>query len=100
MLFAGKLTQKLSHDLRALVCLLLDLAFADRVERPEEPHFLQVADERLQVFCGFDLWREKDESESGNECCQEVQEIGDSPSAMSPPASGIVDWQSCCDRFW
>jgi hypothetical protein len=55
MLFAGKLTQELSHDLRALVCLLLDLAFADRVEGPEEPHFLQVADERLQVFCGFDL---------------------------------------------
>lgn len=57
MLFAGKLTQELSHDLRAFVCLLLDLAFADCVERSEEPHFLQVADERLQVFCGFDLWR-------------------------------------------
>ena len=59
MLFAGKLTQELSHDFRALVCLLLDLAFAYRVERAKEPHFLQVADERLQIFCGFDLWRDK-----------------------------------------
>lgn len=55
MLFAGKLTQQLSHNLRALICLLLDLAFTDCVERSEEPHFLQVADERLQVFGGFDL---------------------------------------------
>jgi hypothetical protein len=39
--------------------MLLDLAFADCVERSEEPHFLQVADERLQVFCGFDLSRDK-----------------------------------------
>lgn len=55
MLLAGQLTQELSHNLRALIRLLLDLAFADRVERAKEPHFLQVADERLQVFCGFDL---------------------------------------------
>jgi hypothetical protein len=36
--------------------LLLDLAFTDCIERSEEPHFLQVADEHLQVFCGFDLY--------------------------------------------
>lgn len=59
MMFTGKLTQELSHDLRTLVGLLLDLAFANGVERPEKPHLLQVADERLQVFCGFDLWKEK-----------------------------------------
>ena len=55
-LLAGELAQELSYNLRALVRLLLDLAFANRVERSEKPHFLQVADERLQVFCGFDLY--------------------------------------------
>ena len=56
-LLARQLTQQLSYNLRALVCLLLDLAFADRVEGAKEPHFLQVADEHLQVFSGFDLRR-------------------------------------------
>lgn len=55
LLFTGELTQEFSHNFRALVCLLLNLAFANRVERPEEPHFLQVADECLQVLCSFDL---------------------------------------------
>lgn len=74
MLFAGKLTQQLSHDLRALICLLLDLTFADSVERPEEPHLLQVADERLQVLCGFDLWKGNVSDLSDRVCCQDVQE--------------------------
>jgi hypothetical protein len=55
VLLARKLPQQLSHKLRAFVGLLLDLAFADGVQRPEQPHFLQVANEHLQVFCGFDL---------------------------------------------
>jgi hypothetical protein len=54
-LLARKLAQQLSHKLRALISLLLDLALTNSIQRPEQPHFLQVADEHLQVFCGFDL---------------------------------------------
>ena len=54
-LLAGELAQELSYNLRALIRLLLDLTLADRVEGAKEPHFLQVAYEGLQVFCGFDL---------------------------------------------
>lgn len=54
-LLAGKLSQQVADNLRGLVRLLLHLTLPDSVERAEQPHFLQVADESLEVFGGFDL---------------------------------------------
>jgi hypothetical protein len=56
LLLAGKLTQQIADEPRVLVCLLLHLALSNGVERAEQPHLLQVADESLQVFGGFDLF--------------------------------------------
>lgn len=50
-----KLTQQVAHKLRILISLLLYLTLSHGVEGPEKPHFLQVADEHLQVLGGFDL---------------------------------------------
>ena len=56
LLLARKLAQQIPNNPRVLVRLLLHLTLPDSVERAKEPHFLQVADEHLQVFGGFDLF--------------------------------------------
>jgi len=56
LLLAGNLTQEIADDPRVLVRFLLHLTLSNGVQRAEQPHFLQVADEGLKVFGGFDLF--------------------------------------------
>ena len=57
LLLFRELLQQARNDLCILIGLLLDFAFAHCIDLPEKPHFLQLADEGLEVLRCMDLFR-------------------------------------------
>lgn len=45
-----KLLQEICDGLRVLICLLLDFTVTNGIQLAKEPHLLQLADERLDIF--------------------------------------------------
>lgn len=54
-LLACQLLQQLCDDLCILIGLLLHSALTQGVQLPKQPHFLQLSNENLEVFCTLDL---------------------------------------------